>query len=214
VKRLSIILNGVENVFHPTVKPLLEYGPISSIEMLAWSRETPPTAILYYFHTPFQSVANVLCEQQMRDEWSLVKRGSGTFGLVIHSTRSQSILARTNGIEGVIELPPIVFQEDGTVSISFAGTKSSLDRLISDLQQSYDIEIEGYGTYHGPRGWNRVTSRQYQALETAVEVGYYDIPRTGTMVDIADELECSESTASEHLRKAQSSVIKDFIIHR
>ncbi|NEU57192.1 helix-turn-helix domain-containing protein [Halorussus sp. MSC15.2] len=59
-----------------------------------------------------------------------------------------------------------------------------------------DAEVEGE------------TERQQEAVETAVAVGYYDVPRTATHEDVAAELACAPSTASEHLRKAESKVLQ------
>jgi predicted DNA binding protein len=44
-------------------------------------------------------------------------------------------------------------------------------------------------------------------LTVAVELGYYGSPRAGTVEDVADELGCARSTAAEHLRKAEATVL-------
>ena len=48
-------------------------------------------------------------------------------------------------------------------------------------------------------------------FETAVEEGYYDVPRQATHKDIADNLGCAPSTVDEHLRKAESRVVTGLI---
>jgi len=48
-----------------------------------------------------------------------------------------------------------------------------------------------------------LTARQRAALETAHAAGYYDWPRTAAAADIADALDISQSTLSEHLRAAE-----------
>lgn len=50
--------------------------------------------------------------------------------------------------------------------------------------------------------------RQREALETALEVGYYDLPRSGDYRTIAARMDCVPSTAAEHLRKAESKVLR------
>ncbi|MCW8172269.1 hypothetical protein D8S78_05600 [Natrialba swarupiae] len=37
-------------------------------------------------------------------------------------------------------------------------------------------------------------------------MGYYDVPRTATLADVAAELGCAESSASVALRRAQRAV--------
>nr|WP_084177415.1 helix-turn-helix domain-containing protein [Natrinema saccharevitans] len=45
----------------------------------------------------------------------------------------------------------------------------------------------------------------------AVTVGYYEIPRDGTIADIAAVLDCSQGTAGELVRKAEAAVIHDYM---
>lgn len=53
----------------------------------------------------------------------------------------------------------------------------------------------------------RLTARQFEALEVAHERGYFDVPRTGSLAAVADELDCSESAASTLLRSATSELV-------
>jgi len=52
-----------------------------------------------------------------------------------------------------------------------------------------------------------VRDRQLAAVSTALQLGYYEVPREGTLSDVADELGCAESTASVLLRRAERDVL-------
>jgi predicted DNA binding protein len=52
-----------------------------------------------------------------------------------------------------------------------------------------------------------LTDRQREVVEAAVEVGYYDNPRRATHEDVAELLDCTASTAGEHLRKAEAKIM-------
>ena len=52
-----------------------------------------------------------------------------------------------------------------------------------------------------------MTDRQLEAVATAVEIGYYAVPREAGLADVAAALGCAESTASNLLRKAEASVM-------
>jgi predicted DNA binding protein len=41
----------------------------------------------------------------------------------------------------------------------------------------------------------------------ARELGYYDVPRRAELADVAAELDCTESTASVLLRKAERALV-------
>ncbi len=53
----------------------------------------------------------------------------------------------------------------------------------------------------------RLTARQFEAMETARAAGYYDVPRSGSLADVAAALECSESAASTLLRTAEAELV-------
>jgi predicted DNA binding protein len=52
-----------------------------------------------------------------------------------------------------------------------------------------------------------LTDRQYQAVETATRLGYYDVPRTVSLLAVANDLGVAEATASELLRRAESNLM-------
>jgi len=51
-----------------------------------------------------------------------------------------------------------------------------------------------------------LTIRQTDAIRTAVESGYYDVPRKMNAEDIANRLRVPRTTFDEHLRKAESKI--------
>jgi predicted DNA binding protein len=51
--------------------------------------------------------------------------------------------------------------------------------------------------------------KQRQALELALEKGYFDVPRGTTLQDLADDLGISDQSVSERLRRGLSSVLED-----
>ncbi len=53
-----------------------------------------------------------------------------------------------------------------------------------------------------------LTSRQRQVLLEAVRLGYYSVPRRTTVRDVARRLRIARSTAEEHLRAAESVMIR------
>jgi hypothetical protein len=53
----------------------------------------------------------------------------------------------------------------------------------------------------------KLSHEQLAVLETAYEMGYFDVPRTASTVDIAEELNVSQSTASERLRVAERNLL-------
>jgi hypothetical protein len=56
-----------------------------------------------------------------------------------------------------------------------------------------------------------LTDRQQEALRTAYEMGYFEIPRRAALDDVAAELDISASSASERLRRAQTQLIEEMV---
>jgi predicted DNA binding protein len=69
--------------------------------------------------------------------------------------------------------------------------------------------INEIGTYdrRGGTPAGTLTDRQLAAASTALHLGYYEVPREGTLNDVADELGCAESTASVLLRRAERDIL-------
>lgn len=59
-----------------------------------------------------------------------------------------------------------------------------------------------------------LSDRQRSLLATAVDLGYYDTPRTCTLTELAEYLGIAKSTASERIHRAESAVIKAFVEER
>lgn len=52
-----------------------------------------------------------------------------------------------------------------------------------------------------------LTDSQHTALVKAEEMGYYDVPRTTELVELADEFDISHQALSERLRRAHGNLI-------
>ena len=54
-----------------------------------------------------------------------------------------------------------------------------------------------------------ITDKQREALEMAVEAGYYETPRRADLGDLADELDVSRSAVSQRLTAVESKLISE-----
>ncbi|KAA9398786.1 bacterio-opsin activator [Haloarcula sp. CBA1130] len=58
---------------------------------------------------------------------------------------------------------------------------------------------------------SKLTDRQQEVLETAVEMGYFEYPKGANAGDVAAELDISVSTFAEHLAAAQTKLLDTII---
>jgi len=113
---------------------------------------------------------------------------------------------------GVIVIPPIKFLPDGVATLTVVGESDALQETLESLPTAVDVTVERVGDYD----WRQslfdpsLTDRQREAVQAAVDAGYYTVPREGSVEAVADTLDCSTSTAAEHLRKAEQAVVTAF----
>lgn len=107
---------------------------------------------------------------------------------------------------------PIEFIDppDPTVRMVEVGRIDELRALIERLREWATVTIEEVGAYEpvSNRLFCSLTDRQQQVLTTAIERGYYDVPRDVTYEDIARDLDCSASTVGQHLRRIEAAVLR------
>lgn len=110
---------------------------------------------------------------------------------------------------GMVIVPPIVYTGEETVRFTALGEPDALAGLLESLPPAVGVDVERVSD-HRRRSEilaGRLTGRQLEALAAARAVGYYEVPREGTLAEVAAELECSESAASRLLRSAEARLV-------
>lgn len=99
------------------------------------------------------------------------------------------------------------------LDLTMVGKHEELSERIREYSAA-DAEplLRMLGDYQGPsRALDTVTPRQREVLETAFEMGYFDVPRATTTAEIGAELDLDPSTVREHLRRAQRNLLSDIL---
>ena len=116
-------------------------------------------------------------------------------------------LATTEALIERIEVLPTGWRQSG-----WFATRESFDEFREFWQRNGGFRLHRL-TREGdaePPG-DGLTDRQREALRTAYELGYFDIPRSASLEDVADRLGISASSASERLRRAQTQLIEETV---
>ncbi|WP_049998562.1 helix-turn-helix domain-containing protein [Halococcus sediminicola] len=69
-----------------------------------------------------------------------------------------------------------------------------------------------YGLGDLEEAQHNLTKQQYDTLTTAVERGYYDIPRGTNAKELANELDISHQALSERFRRATKNLVKNSLL--
>lgn len=102
---------------------------------------------------------------------------------------------------------------ESTVRVVKVGAEADLNGFIDALSEDVDLTVEQVGPYDpgSDRVFGALTERQKTVLRTAIERGYYDVPREASCEELAAELNCSPGTVSQHLRRIESTVLSAFV---
>ena len=159
-----------------------------------------------------------VCERRLADviEYDVVG-GSGSTRLHVHCEPSE-LLCRI--IQLLRRYPvltdyPIEYVNPGepTVRAVKVGLEPDLNGLIDEMSEYVDLTVEQVGPYEpgADRVFGALTQRQKAVLRTALERGYYEVPRETSCERLATELDCAPGTVSQHLRRIESTVLSAFV---
>lgn len=136
------------------------------------------------------------------------------YSYVVQRTREAEDRWRRAFVDrNLVVVPPIVYDEAVRMRLTVVGDRADLRTLLGELPEGFDVTVEEVGSYdrRGATVAAGLTDRQLEAIETAVNLGYYAVPREATLQEVAGELGCAESTASNHLRKAEERVMRRLV---
>jgi predicted DNA binding protein len=136
-----------------------------------------------------QNTSLVMVSGKFPDMYSVViKKFFETFNCFIEFPARLTLQTLTGSIVGT--------QENLNRFLSFAKAWGSEYSIISI--KKYQPRVEG--------ALSDLTTKQYLSLETAVRLGYFDVPRKVNSRQLAAELKLSHATVLEHLKKGQRSI--------
>jgi predicted DNA binding protein len=130
---------------------------------------------------------------------------SEQLGEQLDDLESLKTLARADAIVERIEVTPTGWSQTG-----WFASREAFDEFRTFWQDTASFRLRRL-THDGesePPG-DGLTDDQREALRTAYELGYFDIPRGATLDAVAAELDLAPSSVSERLRRAQTRFIEE-----
>lgn len=205
MKRVSYAVTHPPDVAHPIHRRMLSED-VPRADLLVWGPTDAVTTLTWFAGEP-ETVSTVVDAVESVTASHLVAGDSGTYAFL--RQREFEFGAPVMGLVSearVAFVPPVRFREERAVRFEAVGDRTALGEFHERLTETFDARlerVEGFSRW-GPAP--ALTGRQREALSAAVDVGYYDLPRTGSAADVAAELDCAHSTAGELLRRAESAV--------
>lgn len=102
---------------------------------------------------------------------------------------------------------------DHGLRVEVVGTSRAIQRAAADLPAGVELRLERMGEYDPDAGRlsGLLTDRQRELFELAVREGYYEVPRRTTHRELADALDISPGTVSEHLQRVESKLVGAYV---
>lgn len=99
------------------------------------------------------------------------------------------------------------------MDVALVGSQEDIAREIGEYAEAgMNVLLQRIGDYNGPRSTlDALTERQREILETAYELGYFDVPRRVSTAEIADEIDLDPSTVAEHLQRAERNLVSNLL---
>jgi hypothetical protein len=216
MKYLHLTLEEPPKWRNPMHTFLMEHEEMHLAQLLNWNTSDPELDVIL-----FRIVGGVEPYTDALDQSPFVEGYETTwidddsfYAYIEHETREADQRFREAFIEQrVLTIPPIEYTEDGKTKVELVGRDEDVQAVIDDIPGEIDVRIDQIGVYDRDLAVfsSALTDRQQEALLAAIDVGYYEVPREGSIEDVAEELDCAASTASNHLRKAESTLVREVV---
>ncbi|PCR92348.1 helix-turn-helix domain-containing protein [Natrinema ejinorense] len=216
MRYVRLELSTPAGAVHPVGRGLATESDLERDELVYLDSFPDGTGILLYrLRADAEHLRSHIGEHPLVLEWDLFE-GTGAdvyCYLSVDSGEPASTLMSLVGQDGLIVETPIEFTSSDSLRLTVAGKEEMIQHAYQSIPEQFDCVIIKTGEYDPTCKWSilDLTTRQQEVLRTAVDIGYYDVPKQATHQDIANELGCATSTVDEHLRKAESGVFSSLL---
>lgn len=177
-----------------------------------WSYTEETLAMLHYVEGDVDAFRDATRDVSLLEDLTIMPAGEGACYAFVTCETTPPMRQLYGPIQGMtaMPVPPIVYHPDGTLTINIVGPPAELKSVLDGVPDPMNVTVEEVGGIETLPGMaeTRLSPRQREALDAAIELGYYVIPREATHEDVAAAIDCAPSTAAEHLRKAESAVLR------
>lgn len=210
MNHLRVRLGFPRRTRHPMHNFLVDHPEMVREELWSWSfvGEVPTT--LFRVEGDLAAYRERIADVDSIREFDLTPETPSSFYAFVHAapTADEWEWMLAFGHATILVVPPIEYTTDGEAVFEVLGDPEDLRGLLAELPERVDATVERAGEFdRHPSRAATLTARQREVVATAVDLGYYEVPRTATLADVAAELDVASSTVSDHLRKAEATVM-------
>lgn len=200
---------------NPMHQFIVDQGEYAAARLLAREQYDGDHAMLFHVEGPEAPYRDALDDRDVVREYTLDTCPDESFYLYVRETLTADDRAFSEAFSqpGLVLVPPVSYRADGTVRVTAVGPADAVQSAVEDVPETMGVDVRAVGEYLAGRvdGRLELTQRQFEAVEVAVELGYYSATREATLAEVATRLECSTGTAAELLRRAERTVMANLV---
>lgn len=151
----------------------------------------------------------VLDELEPVDDWELVREQRGTYLYILEITTPEMPESTVEDHEDLVGVCEPTMSDRG-ILLSLVGSQETIREMLRNFEDAgVTPDLRSLGEYEGKgrRVLDSLTDRQLEVLQTAYDMGFYDVPRDASTDEIAKELGVDAATVSEHLQRAERNLL-------
>lgn len=210
----TVVISPDGEGFHPADaaladEPSVERRAISQVTLL----DDGTAVLLYRLRGDPQRAEAILRECPGVLDAEVTGGSDGLAYIHIDANDTVEALLGILRVNEIVIDPPIDCLPDGAVRVTLVGRSDAIRRAVDAVPGHLTTSLESLGDYQPENSQlvARLTDRQREILEAAVELGYYEVPRRATHDEIAAEVGLSAGTVGEHLRKVEGRVLSTLV---
>lgn len=213
---VDLVLDMPTSMQHPMERFLRETDAVQREELITWNLTTDGVEYaLFHVEGDLERYRERIDRVDSVLECNLAPVDDGRFyAYVCQATREADERLRTAfARRNLVIVPPIRYDRSG-MHLTVVGAGDDLTALVDAIPDRIEVTVESVGDYDRRHGTPAaaLTDRQLEAVEVALDVGYYAVPREAALTDVAAALDCASSTASTLLRKAERAVMTQLVV--
>jgi hypothetical protein len=210
--RVTLDANGDESEIHPMYDLLANASYIETATLIDWNFSREEFAVLQYTEGDIDRFRAAVEEAPIVIDYELTRIGERACYAYIRdeTTEPQRELFGLIERSAITVVSPVEYSQSGAASFSVFGPPAEIQVAIDQIPDPIEVTVEQIGSMATAPGLleTELSDRQREAVEAALDAGYYEIPREASQDEVAERIGCAPSTAAEHLRKAETKLIK------
>ena len=217
MRYLRVAVEQEPAVRHPMHQFVVERERYEVTRLLQFAPPTEAGLASFLFHVegPVEPYESAMADVEVVREYEISPCQDESFYLYAreqltdHGAEFVGTFARPE----LVGIMPIEYHGDGTVRMTAVGPAEALQAAVEEAPAGMSVDVLEVGEYDARRldAGGDLTDRQFEAVAAAVDCGYYETPRAGTVADVGERLDCAPGTAAELLRRAERSVMEQVV---